>query len=1022
MFLSAEEYKDKENLLISMNRGQTETYIPNNITEDILNNKDTVGVSCSDLPQEKNTPKPARNILQRTKKRKIIQKIMNIAAALALTIGAGTMGNDSRAEAINSFANITSGSDVETQILQEQNKHRKFLPKGIGSINGNRSFISNTLSVNPKFTSEKQSAGLLRLSTKNTKIAGTPTGFAASPIGRQVVESGATVEEINGTFNGHDDSNLLGQFINNKGTIEKLIAEATGNILNLSGGYSGLIYNEGTISSLTGTYLNNTINSTATSGTVEGAAIWNTGTMSINAANADVLFSNNSVQNGDIKKYNDVYNQGTINLNAGTYVEDEETIQRKITFDGAVIGENGKLVLNNDSDVNGGVYEFNSILGGKLEMHNSAHLKLGKKEQADGSTTYGVLALKEFHPVGGTVILDLRNDHIDTHHFGAVTQDASVNHLLDVDLVNIAIDNFTADSTTAESGNILIGAINLIAGAKDAQGNSPEMRINFSRNSFRFATALTHDIMDNITYATGVDYIVDTLDYDLLSGDLIFNAAEFIPNGGSVDKVYKTSSEYLALENWEHAQYHSADIVDEPQEGYYIVVLNGKVYYFKPDESTDELNNAIIDLAATGSMAIKEVDEDDNYIFEKDGKYYTYSKTFLPKSVWEDALTDSSNYNYYEANGTSENYYNISLREKFMNAINTTVWTPSNKATADTYTWPDGNVPRASNPEYVTEGEGDALKLKSVNGMIRFYMPHNNTTETKYYKYEYTVPSDYTKADGRVSALTSYITNQYFYKLPDATNGGAIYNNTNEHYSINADFIGNQSSTGTSAKDKFYGGGAIHNAENSTLGYISGTFINNTGFEGGAILNNKSGDITAILGDFIGNSSSKSGGVLRNANGTIGLIQGKFIGNRAGTNGDGWGGAISNKVYPSDGSPKLATIAIVLGDFIANFAKIGGGAIDMNGELGTVIGDFIGNNAEGKDGGGAVRVDGGYIGSITGDFIGNSAKIGGAIITQGSGLKIGTVYGDFIGNSATSGNGGAIQNATNDKVSIIEGV
>jgi hypothetical protein len=423
------------------------------------------------------------------------------------------------------------------------------------------------------------------------------------------------------------------------------------------------------------------------------------GTVTVNAVNTNLVFSNNT----DSGVYRDVNNSGTINLNAGA--------GRSITFDGAVIGADGTLVINNDSTLNGGEYIFNSTLGGTLDIHNSAVIRLGSKEQENGSTTYGVLALEGFHPQGGTVTLDLRNDHIDTHHFGNVIQDASVDHWLDIDLDAKTSDRFTADSTTAVSGDILIGKLNLISGSGD-----DEMVVNLSKNSFRFAMSLTPNfsIENDIRKATGVTYDVRTLDYDFLSGNFIFNAKRFNPNGGTVDMVYKTSRDYLELGKGNHATYN--DFTTSPDANHtYVVILNGNIYYFKPNESTEKLNDAIIDLAATGSLAIKQVTSNDDYIFELDGKYYTYSVALLPKSIWEedDSNANAGNYHFYEINGTSSDYHNIVLRTDFMNAVDTTTWTESDAATASTYYWSSGKIPLASDIKPVIDGEGNLTSKRN---------------------------------------------------------------------------------------------------------------------------------------------------------------------------------------------------------------------------------------------------------------------------------------------------------------------
>ena len=661
--------------------------------------------------------------------------------------------------------------------------------------------MANADIVNEKNTPLPLHNKIYTLSRKfvKSKVKGAATGFAATSE-RQVIPEGNTTSFSNVTFDGAfiEDTNA----------------------------YGGAIYNQGTISSITNAIFQNNY-AKSDSGTALGGAIYNasTGTIGIKVGASDnnILFTNNWILNGATKKYNDIYNEGTITLNAAT--------GKNITFDGAVTGP-GTLVLNKaENGATGGEYHFNSELGGILEIYNGAIIRLGSKKQADGSTTYGFLNLDQFKPNDATVTLDLRNDHIDVHGFGDVTQKASVNHLLDVDIDARTADSFTAKRTTAVAGHILLGAFNLLSGSGDGQ-----KIVNLSKNSFRFAMSLIpgFSIQDNITKAAGVTYNVKTVDYDYLSGNLIFNAEEFIPNGGTLDLVYKTSRDYLRLGKGNHEtySYEDGDIVKDRDNAHpYIVIINGQVYFFGPKEGTTSKNDAIIDLAATGSLAIKEVLPTDDYIFTKDGHYYSYSITFLPKSIWDNSPASSDDYNYYKTDGSEVKYYNVNLRTQHMNAIDTTVWTKSDSTTAGTYTWdPDTYIPLASeiktNPETDTGGN-----LISASGMVRFNLPYNGTTtETRYYKYDYTVPADYTRQTSRITMSDNYITNLYFYNLSNNSIGSAIYNNTAANYNINADFIKN-----TTSKE----GGAIYNDSSGKLGFISGTFINNTGSQGGVIFNNK---------------------------------------------------------------------------------------------------------------------------------------------------------------------------------------
>ena len=237
--------------------------------------------------------------------------------------------------------------------------------------------------------------------------------------------------------------------------------------------------------------------------------------------------------------------------------------------------------------------------------------------------------------------------------------------------------------------------------------------------------------------------------------------------------------------------------------------------------------------------------------------------------------------------------------------------------------------------------------------------------------------------------------------------GGAIYN-LGKIGDITGDFIGNTASD--------YGG-AIYNL--GTIGNITGDFISN---DGGAIYNADNSTIDNITGDFIRNHSSGYGGAIYNYDSTIGDITGNFIGNNA----NDYGGAIHNE----------GTIGNITGDFINNYTKAYSGAIYNGGTIGNITGNFIGNHVKMSESytfNGAIG-NYGTIGNITGDFIENyadsSRSSGGAIYNNDSGT-IGDITGDFIGNYANSSGsypygesyayGGAIDNSYGGTIGDISG-
>ena len=222
------------------------------------------------------------------------------------------------------------------------------------------------------------------------------------------------------------------------------------------------------------------------------------------------------------------------------------------------------------------------------------------------------------------------------------------------------------------------------------------------------------------------------------------------------------------------------------------------------------------------------------------------------------------------------------------------------------------------------------------------------------------------------------------------SDGGAIYNRGYNGEAaignITGDFIGNYALGGAN------GGGAIFNSS-GTIGDITGDFIGNYAYDAGAIYNYK-GTIGVITGNFIGNHALYHGSAIYNYEGTIDGITGDFIGNydTQYTSFVG-GGVIYNR----------GTIRNITGDFICNYSSNYGGAIgtyDEASSIEEIIGNFIGNYTS-RTGGAIYNGSDGTIGDITGDFIRNYASIGGALYNSMSTQK--NITGDFIGNHSREG-------------------
>ena len=478
----------------------------------------------------------------------------------------------------------------------------------------------------------------------------------------------------------------------------------------------------------------------------------------------------------------------------------------------------------------------------------------------------------------------------------------------------------------------------------------------------------------------------------------LINAAFFITVGTAkaeeeiqptINVLKESATDYL---NNEHKNYVLAT---EKGEHTAQIVINGTTYYFTPDESSPELNDAVVNLANIGATAlIAGTASDYTFFVPAPAGYFKYDPAKLPSSVYS-----------YSDSGSG--------------------------ITAVTFDSTSYQIITQTN--FGRNGEAGDYSF--------------NISEIPIHAY-YTSPSLSRQV---IESNTDNISGD-FYDLSGDTMGGAIsFVSTAEAYtigSIDSNFIKNHTTDGQ--------GGAIYNFTN-TIGTISGDFVNNDAFltandalnaYGAAIVNQGgaegTGKIGLISGNFVGNhvdlidsnateNTKVYGGAIFNWDvAEIGAVSAHFIANGAHTvheSQNASGGAIANL-------GGQARIGVVTGDFILNYilqddnSKAYGGAIYNSGTMGNITGDFIKNNIEqaGGEGYGGAIYNNGTLGTVTGDFVENFVKnnmagkaYGGAIYNQGT---MGYIAGSFIGNHAqtsagegTDAHGGAIY--TNSSLNFV---
>lgn len=202
-------------------------------------------------------------------------------------------------------------------------------------------------------------------------------------------------------------------------------------------------------------------------------------------------------------------------------------------------------------------------------------------------------------------------------------------------------------------------------------------------------------------------------------------------------------------------------------------------------------------------------------------------------------------------------------------------------------------------------------------------------------------------------AKAGTITGNFINNITTVNDGGAISIWQNSHAeTITGKFIGNTAirhggainlgNAYVGSCDKINGlfvanhaynqGGAVNAGnKNSSLGLLTGNFINNTATKGGAIYFNSK--IDTIIGDFINNNAETNGGAIYNS-GKINLIQGNFIGNylKTNTSNKAYGGAIYNGGISSNKPAYDANSVLTLSDstFTNNYVN-NKGVITPNG-------------------------------------------------------------------------------------------
>ncbi|MBO6281203.1 MAG: hypothetical protein J6N49_01590 [Alphaproteobacteria bacterium] len=424
----------------------------------------------------------------------------------AIANSLGTIGNIT-GDFINNYA-FSSNSSVSGGAIYNINSRQ------INSITGD--FIGNYATSTGTHTYDYVQGGAIFNAGTITITSDFINNYASSV--NSFVRGGA--------INNQRKISILGNFTNNYAFSSKHYVVG-GAIVNLSG----------TISTITGDFINNYAKTSSSTYKAYGGAIYS-GNVSSNApsynANSIITLSGNTftgnyVDNNGTITPNSIYNAGIINIANG----------KTVTINDGYDGLNEAVLNIGSSSI------FN--LNGTEVTHNIGILNnAGTINLADNVTTdaNGLITGSTGNiNIGNSAAFNINenNGTLQTDSLGVVSNSGTMNWNLDVDLVGTNSDKITVSSLSGTQ-SIIITAINLTTGT-----GSDEIKVTLtSDNTLKAAYKLADDfdIATNITKATGVTYTVNSVSYDNTSGILTFNRAvtdnlvTWIAKTDETDKVY----------------------------------------------------------------------------------------------------------------------------------------------------------------------------------------------------------------------------------------------------------------------------------------------------------------------------------------------------------------------------------------------------------------------------------------------------------------------------------------------------
>lgn len=396
----------------------------------------------------------------------------------------------------SAFANILNSDFTENSVVGED-AYGGAISISLGNLDlVNSKFEENTASS----TSKHAYGGAIFLTHNDSKLILEDVGFSSnkatsftSPGGYQMASGGAIAVSTNGSH----------AYLKNNSFV--------GNIAEGYRAYGGAINNVGFMTIIDSAFM---YNKAVATGTAQGGAIVNSGTLNLVADENTTLFTRNYIEK--VKKEKDgtfttvstesqgLYNTGTVNMNAS----EEQSVVFHDKIDGTnkgVININKNGITYTDyrnnftAPVLGNVIFNNSVSNQTINLYNGT-LSIGKdtKTLDSGDKYFNNVSLNGY---GGT--FDLTNNQIDKITLDNFNIINNTNLTIDVDLANKQSDFITVNNAVTGSGSLVIDTVKIItdmkAGVNSVKTQFINQNLAHSIISEASKTVSTNDYIYNVS-------------------------------------------------------------------------------------------------------------------------------------------------------------------------------------------------------------------------------------------------------------------------------------------------------------------------------------------------------------------------------------------------------------------------------------------------------------------------------------------------------------------------------------------